>query len=83
MKRLIRKSEYRASNQLEKIIGYLVTKRSGLRLEKKHFDEIIGHYESNGGHLDGIQGKKNHDKNHFYEKLHNSIDYVLKKYKMK
>ncbi|MNC01744.1 hypothetical protein D3C81_500630 [compost metagenome] len=83
MKRLLRKAEYEASHQLEKLIGYLVTRRSGIRLDKHHFEQIIEHFEESGGHLDGIQGKKNHNKNEHYEKLHGSIDHILKKNKMK
>ena len=83
MKRLMKKAEYEAKQQLEKLIGYLVTRRSGLRLDKNHFDEIIEHFESNGGNLDGIQSKNKEDKSEHYEKLHNSIDKVLTKHKMK
>ena len=83
MKRLLKKSAYKTVSPMEKIIGYLVTRRSGLKLEKHHFDEIIEHFESNGGHLEGIQGKNNHNSDHYYEKLHNSIDHVLIKYDMK
>lgn len=84
MKRLIRKAEkYKPQGQLEKLIGYLVTRRSGLTLDKNHFNEIVEHFESNGGHLEGIQGKKDHNKNDHYEKLHNSIHHILTKHKMK
>lgn len=87
MKRLIKKSvireAYVAKSELEKIIGYLVTRSSGLRLEKIHFDEIIEHFENNGGSLKGLKGKEKEDSSKYYEKLHNSIDYVLKKHKLK
>lgn len=86
MKRLMSKSaKYSGSikTQLVKLIGYLVTRRSGLKLDDIHFDQIIEHFEDNGGHLHGIQGKKKEDKSVHYEKLHNSIDHVLKKHKMK
>lgn len=80
MKRLIRKaSNYKPTGQLEKLIGYLVTRRSGLKLDKEHFKEIVEHYKENGGHLEGVQGKKDYDKSKYYEMLHNSIDHVLKK----
>lgn len=81
MKRLIK--AYAAKSELEKLIGYLVTRRSGLRLNKEHFEQIIAHFESNGGHLEGIKGKKDHDKSKFYEMLHGSIDHILKKHNMK
>lgn len=84
MKRLIRKAlNYKPSSELEKLIGYLVTRRSGLKLEKEHFIQIVNHFEENGGHLEGIQGKKNYNKSEFYELLHNSIDHVLKKHNLK
>jgi hypothetical protein len=81
MKRLI--TAYAASKELEKLIGYLVTRRSGLKLDQHHFDEIISHFEENGGHLHGIQGKLDDHKSVHYEKLHNSIDHILKKHKLK
>lgn len=81
MKRLISKVAYSAKGELERLIGYLVTRRSGLKLDQKHFDEIIEHFHDNGGHLKGIQSKK--EKGAHYEKLHNSIDTILRKHKMK
>ncbi|AEO93284.1 gp13 [Bacillus phage G] len=85
MKRLISKTaaRYAASGEMEKLIGYLVTRSSGLRLEKQHFDDIIEHFNENGGSLKGIQGKEKEDKGFYYEKLHNSIDKILKKHKLK
>lgn len=84
MKRLIRKAEkYVPSSQIEKLIGYLVTRRSGLTLKEEHFKQISEHFKNAGGHLEGIQGKKGYNKSEFYELLHSSIDYVLKKHKMK
>lgn len=81
MSRLKKIAEYKAKSDLEKIIGYLVTRRSGLKLDKHHFEEIIEHFKNNGGHLTGLRSKK--DKQIHYEKLHNSIDYVLRKYNLK
>lgn len=82
MKRLISKqAAYSARGELEKLVGYLVTRRSGVKLEEQHFKEIIEHFSENGGNLKGIQGKKT--KGEHYEKLHNSIDTILKKHKMK
>lgn len=84
MKRLIaKKAAYAAKGELEKLIGYLVTRRSGLKLEEEHFADIIDHFHENGGHIDGIKGRNGHDKNVHYEKLHNSIDHGLKKHKLK
>lgn len=85
MKRLISKtaSSYIAKGDLEKLIGYLVTRSSGLRLEGLHFEQIIDHFHENGGHIHGIKGKLDDSKSVHYEKLHNSIDHVLTKHKMK
>lgn len=85
MKRLMTKTatKYIASGDLERLIGYLVTRSSGLRLDKVHFDDIIEHFHDNDGHIHGIQGKLKDDKSVHYEKLHNSIDHVLKKHKLK
>ena len=85
MKRLINRTaaHYAAKGELEKLIGYLVTRSSGMKLEKEHFNDIVEHFHENGGSLKGIQGKEENDKGHYYEKLHNSIDHVLKKHKMK
>lgn len=81
MKRLLTKKAYNANGELERLIGYLVTRRSGLKLDSHHFDQIIAHFHENGGHLDGIQSKEHKGKH--YEKLHNSIDEILKKHDMK
>lgn len=85
MRRLISKTaaHYAAKGELEKLIGYLVTRSSGLKLEQLHFNDIIDHFHENEGSLAGIQGKDDHGKGHHYEKLHNSIDHVLKKHKLK
>lgn len=81
MRRLIRRSNYEAKTELERLIGYLVTRRSGLRLDKHHFDEIIAHFHDSGGRLEGLKDRLN-SRVH-YERLHESIDYVLKKYDLK
>lgn len=85
MKRLINKTaaHYAAKGEMEKLIGYLVTRSSGLKLEQIHFEDIIEHFSENGGSLKGIQGKEKEEKGHYYEKLHKSIDHVLKKHKLK
>ncbi|MNJ90035.1 hypothetical protein D3C87_76260 [compost metagenome] len=84
MKRLISKTAaYTAEHELEKLIGYLVTRSSGLKLDKEHFNDIVDHFHENGGHMDGIKGKHEHPKSVHYEKLHNSIDHVLKKHNLK
>lgn len=85
MKRLLSKTaeSYAAKGELEKLIGYLVTRSSGLKLEQLHFDDIINHFHESEGSLKGIQGKEEHAKGHYYEKLHNSIDHILKKHKLK
>jgi hypothetical protein len=78
MKRLIKKVSYNARGELEKLIGYLVTKRSGLRLNKDQFNEISMHFVDSGGHMDGIKTNGSEKQEH-YLKLHKAIDKVLKK----
>ncbi len=81
MKRLIKKSNYVAKGELEKLIGYLVTRRSGVKLNKKHFDEISKHFIDSGGHMKGIKGNKV-EKTEHYLKLHDAIDTVLTNHKI-
>ena len=78
MKRLLRRA-YEAGDDLEKMIGYLVRRRSGLTLDQEHFDAIKQHFSDNGGHLQGLQESAGDH----WGKLHESIDHVLTKHNLK
>lgn len=81
MKRLIAKDDhgYKAKGELEKLIGYLVSRRSGLSLNKEHFDHIKNHFEENGGSMKGLKENAAED----WGQLHDSIDHCMEHHKLK